>query len=173
MAYIPNLQQPPPHVNRFKSWKWGTQTHSVVYLLIKGIHIRTINTKSLYLNCLWISETGPSINKEHICEVSNLGDRPLTPVQIFSHKYIEQNYGKYDRTSLHFHSMESTNDVYPENFQLMTQWPVTSTSLPWIYCYYSHMELTFFPCPFIAYDKISAVHETLFSYYQVINQLIF
>jgi hypothetical protein len=35
------------------------------------------------------------------------------------------------------------------------------------------MELTFFPSQFIDYDTLSAVHETLFSRYQIINQLIF
>lgn len=66
-----------------------THTH-IVDLLTQVIHIRTINTKPLYLNCQWISETEPSINKEHFCEVSNLGDKFLTPVQINSHKYMEQ-----------------------------------------------------------------------------------
>jgi len=92
-----------------------THTH-IVDLLIKFIQIRTNNTKPLYLNCYWISETEPSINKEHFCEVSNLGDTPLTPVQINSHKYMEQNYGKYDRTSLHFQCTINTKNAYPGKF---------------------------------------------------------
>jgi uncharacterized Fe-S cluster-containing radical SAM superfamily protein len=71
------LRPPPPKkkVNCFKSGKWGTQRNThIVHLLIKFIQIRTNNTKSLYLNCHWISASEPSITKEHFCEVSNLGD---------------------------------------------------------------------------------------------------
>jgi hypothetical protein len=118
VAYKSNFAPPPKkkNVNCFKSGKWGTQrnTHThIVGLLTKFIQIRTNNTKPLYLNCNWISETEPSIKKEHFCEVSNLGDTPLTPVQINSHKYMEQNYGKYYRTSLHFQCTINIKDAYP------------------------------------------------------------